>query len=166
MNNIPINSIVTEGKKLAYDWVEYDGLFYRIVGNTIVAITPELIIDESTSSFRYRTNESNIAIVVIKNYIGFVSNTPLADIEIFKDGYFICNSNDPKQKELRLSDVAHIIADDIYRIEDDTFIVVSNGIHYKLDKEFDMTPISSTRVRYNKETEKYEHLVDSYWKEL
>ena len=169
-DNLNANEIIEGGEKLPFNWFKYNGMYYRIFNGKVYIKTSELKILEDKYAFIYRhNNHPDILILAIRNYIGVISNTGIDEITVYDDGYYICNSEDGIHRELHAADMKIIVADSIYRLENDNFVGVSNGIHYLVDIETgDNKPVSRSKVRYNKEYNILETLDEATneWKKL
>lgn len=160
-----INLILNSGEQLPYGWYKFRDKFYRIFNKNIHVQSTDIRINEEKGYFIYRheTNPS-LLVIVIRNYVGFISNTDIDDIKVFSDGSFICNTEDGLHKELRISDNPIIIADDIYRLANGNFVGVSNGVHYLINTDTgESKPVSETEIRFNKESNDYESYKNGTW---
>lgn len=161
------NIIENDGERLDYGWYKYKDHFYRVFHGQVLSHTTELKINTEKGYFLYKSNDPSIVILVKGNYIGTILNTPISSVEVLNDLYFITNTADGRGRELRSADLVIFRADDIYQIESGEYIGVSNGVHHIIDENMKATPVSEYKIRFNKESGKYEnHFQNEKWMEL
>jgi len=159
--------IENDGERLEYGWYKYKDHFYRVFNGQIISHTTELKIDTVKGYFMYKSNDPSIVILAKGNYIGTILNTPISAVEVLNDLYFITNTVDGRGRELRSADLVVFRADDIYQIESGEYVAVSNGVHNLMDENLKPTPVSEYKIRFNKDTGKYENFFqEKEWAEL
>lgn len=123
-------TITKYGEKLHYNWYKYHNKYYRVYEGRIYNSVNDLKIVPAENSFIYPSRDGSASIVCIGNYVGIAQNTSISSVIPFRDYFYICNTSDGSQRELRHADTVILYSDDIYRIESGEFIGVSNGVHW------------------------------------
>lgn len=144
--------IITKyGEELQYNWYKYHNKYYRIYRNKFYNVANNLRVVEEENSFIYPSRDGSASVVCIGNYIGLAQNTSISSIIPFKDYFYICNTADGSQRELRHADTVILYSDDIYRIDSGEFVAISNGVHWLIH----ITPDNVTREPIGKNTIKW-----------
>ena len=159
--------IENDGEALEYGWYKYKDHYYRVFHGQVLSHTTELKIDTEKGYFLYKSNDPSIVILVKGNYIGTILNTHINNVDVLNDLYFITNTVDGRGRELRSADLVVFRADDIYQIESGEYVGVSNGVHNLIDENLKPSPVSEYKIRFNKDTGKYENFFrNEKWVEL
>ena len=102
---IIIEELKAKGKKLGLNWYEYDGLYYHIADG-------KLLYEKHT-----------------KVLVGVLPE----DIKIYPDHFILYPINEKGAMKLSRYDIDILTADDIYRLNREIWVAVSNGVYYMKD---------------------------------
>lgn len=157
-----IKELIEKSEELKYGWYRTDtGQYVRVANGQVIELANRLRIWEDFPAFAYDTNDGYGVLITMMKYDIVIAGNDINSIELFPDGYIICNTSDRMKKQLRKGDDAILNADDIYRVENGLFIAVSNGVHYavimKSAEDIRTKPIAKGKIKYNEESDAF------YW---
>lgn len=155
-----IKELIENSIELKYGWYHTDtGQYIRVANGQIIELANRLRIWETFPAFVYDTSNGYGAVVTIGKYESVIAGNDIDSIELFSDGYIICNTPDRMKRQLRRGDEAILNADDIYRVENGLFVAVSNGVHYavimKSTEDISTKPVAKGKIKYDEESDSF-----------
>lgn len=155
-----IKELIQNSEELKYGWYRtYTGQYIRVANGQIIELANRLKIWEDFPAFAYDTSNGYGVVITIGKYESVIASNDIDSVELFSDGYIICNTPDRMKKQLRRGDEAILNADDIYRVENGLFVAVSNDVHYavimKSTEDVSTKPVAKGKIKYDEESDSF-----------
>lgn len=144
--------ITTNGKRLGLSWYKYDNEYYQVIGSHIAyAKQKRLRLDIVNSWYIVDLANMNACVLYLDGFERVLNGVALEDIIIYPDKYFVFKNLNIT--ELWYKDKKILVADQIYRLDQNIWEVVSNNVYYitNLDPR-STTPVSNFPLEYYPET--------------
>lgn len=144
--------ITTNGKRLGLSWYEYDNEYYQVIGSHIAyAKQKRLRLDIVNSWYIVDLANMNACVLYLDGFERVLNGVALEDIIIYPDKYFVFKNLNIT--ELWYKDKKILVADQIYRLDQNIWEVVSNNVYYitNLDPR-STTPVANFPLEYYPET--------------
>ena len=131
---IIIEELKARGRKLGLNWYEYDGLYYHIAdGKIVYEKQTDLTLNEPEGWFILGMKNRTGSLIYINGYTKVLVGVLPEDIKIYPDHFILYPINEKSAMKLSRYDMEILTADDIYRLNREIWVAVSNGVYYMKD---------------------------------
>lgn len=126
-----IHNITTNGERLGLSWYKYNNEYFQIYNDKILrSHQNNLKINTREGWFILDLRNVNACVIYIDGFEKILNGVSVEDIVIYPDKYFLFKTPDGRITELWRHSAQILVADEIYRLNQDVWCVSSNGIYY------------------------------------
>lgn len=126
-----IHNITTNGERLGLSWYKYNNEYFQIYNDKILRSNQtNLKINTREGWFILDLRNINACVIYIDGFEKILNGVSVDDIVIYPDKYFLFKTPDDRIAELWRHSAQILVADEIYRLNQNVWCVSSNGIYY------------------------------------